>query len=70
MKGGKIWMEGGNKIGMWCGHTDGEEDLDGVNKGKSGLVLDMSRKKLGLKRNDKDSDRVRLDRTGDSGEEF
>ena len=63
-------MEGDNEIGMWCRDTDGEEDSNRVNKGKSGLVLNMSGKKLGLKRNDKNDDGVRLDKMGDGGEKF
>ena len=47
---------------------DGNDDSDGVNKGESRLVLDMSRKKLGLKRNDRDGDGVRSDKMGDDGE--
>ena len=49
---------------------DGNDDSDGVNKGESGLVSDMSEKKLGLKRNDRDSDGIRLDKIGDDGEKF
>ena len=63
-------MEVGNRMGTQSSEADEEDDSDGVNKGKSGLVLDMSRKKVGSKRNDRDSDGVRLDRMGDSGEEF
>ena len=49
---------------------DGNDDSDGVNKGESGLVSDMSGKKLGLKRNNRDSDGIRLDKMDDDGEKF
>ena len=47
---------------------DGKDDLNRVNKGKSKLVLDMSGKKLALKRNNRNGDRARSDKTGDDGE--